>query len=163
MATGARLKSSERGLAFLPLLAANWQLVAIGLLVAAAGAYALHCESVKRDHATFVAKLEAQAEEQTKRAKATEAANAKKLTDALSERDAARKRLRSQSRPISLSDNSASPDIGATLCIGTSAYNAAMGEFRKSLERGVADARGNATAGDEAQIDAKACVEAWPK
>ena len=52
----------QRGLAFLPLLAANWQLVAIGLLVAAAGAYALHCEHVKKDRAAIIATMEAQLE-----------------------------------------------------------------------------------------------------
>ena len=154
---------NQRGFAFLPFLLGNWRTIAIGLLAAGVIGYYLHCEHVKKDHATFVAKLEAQAEEQLRQNKLKEAADAKRIQDALSDRDAALKRLRSQSRPVSLSGSPTAPTGSSQVCIRSDAYNAAFAEFRKSLERSLEEARGLAIEGDSAAIDAKACVEAWPR
>jgi len=151
----------QRGVAFLPLLAANWQLVAIGLLVAAAGAYALHCEHVKKDHATFIAKLEAQAEEQVRQNKIKELANEKRIQGALSERDLARKRLRSQPRPLDLSSSPTAPTGSSEVCFGAAGYNAAFSEYRESLGRSLEEIRGIAIQCAEAQIDVRAWRDSW--
>lgn len=138
-------------------------MVIYGVIAIAVTGYVGHCEYVKKDRTQFIAKLEAQAEAQKLENKRKETENAKRIQDALGERDAALKRLRNKPRPVSLSDPTAPASVGSRFSIETSAYNAAMGEFRKSLGAGLAEAQRLATEGDEAAIDAKALLQSWPR
>ena len=153
----------QRGFAFLPFLLANWQMIAIAGLALVVGGYYLHCESLKRNHATFVAKLEAQAEEQVRQNKIKEAANAKQIKDALSERDVALKRLRAQPSPVNLSSSPTAPTGASEVCYGAAGYNAAFSEYRESLGRSLEEIGGIAIQCAEAQIDNKAWNQSWPK
>ena len=137
-------------------------MIAIAGLALVVGGYYLHCEHVKKEHATFVAKLEAQAEEQLRQNKLKEAANAKQIKDALSERDAALKRLRNN-KPVSLSASPAAPAGSSQVCFGAAGYNAAFSEYRESLGRSLEEIRGIAVECATAQIDNKAWGAAWPR
>jgi ABC-type phosphate transport system auxiliary subunit len=96
--------AASRGLAFLPLLLANWQLIAIGLLALTVIAYYRHCESVKSEYATFKAEVKRTGDEQEKRTQETIARNQKEKerADEMYKRNLARlerdiKRLRDSS------------------------------------------------------------------
>ena len=145
-----------KGFAFLPFLLANWQMIAIAGLALVVGGYYLHCEHVKRDHATFVAKLEAQAEEQTKQAKLKEAQDAKRIQDALSDRDAALKRLRQRPNPVNLSSLPVNPADNTKLCFDRAGLDAALQRFTKGVDGLVAE-------GDTAIINQRALRDSWPK
>ena len=53
------MRKKERGFAFVPFLASYWQIMAIGLLVAAVGGYIYHCESSKIKSAEFLGGVQA--------------------------------------------------------------------------------------------------------
>jgi len=120
-------------------------------------------ESCKAEAAAFVAQVEANGKAAEAAAKRKEAQDAKQIQGALSERDAALKRLRNNNTAARrLSDNAAGSAAGSTVCIPTPAYNAAMGEFGKSLGRFLGETRRYSEEGDAAQIDAVALIKAWP-
>jgi hypothetical protein len=96
--------SNSRGFALIPVLLANWQLIAIGLLVLTVFGYYKHCESVKEDYFNFVEKTKLAGEEQERKSKETIARNQKEKEsrDAEYKRNLARlerdiKRLRDSS------------------------------------------------------------------
>jgi hypothetical protein len=61
----------QRGFAFLPFLLANWQLIALGLLIATAYGFYLHCQSIKSEYSTFKAEVKVKGEEQERKARET--------------------------------------------------------------------------------------------
>jgi hypothetical protein len=63
--------SNSRGFAFLPFLLANWQLIALGLLIATAYGFYLHCQSIKSEYSIFKAEVKVKGEEQERKAKET--------------------------------------------------------------------------------------------
>jgi Sec-independent protein translocase protein TatA len=69
--------NKQKGFAFLPFLLANWQLLAIGLLVLTVFGYVKHCQSVKEDYFNFVQKTKLAGEEQERKTKETIARNLK--------------------------------------------------------------------------------------
>ena len=147
---------NQRGFAFLPFLMANWQMIAIAGLALVVVGYYLHCEHVKKDHATFVAKLEAQAAEQQRQNKLKEAANAKQIKDALSERDVALAKLRVSSRAERLPVLPASPTNASGICFSRTGFESAFGTLYSDLQ-------GIAEIGDTAVINGKAWRDSWPK
>ena len=152
----------QRGFAFLPFLLGNWQMLAIAGLALIVMGYIGRCEYIHRDRDQMIATLKAQAEEQTKQAKLKEAADAKRIKDAMAERDLARKRLRDV-RPLDLSSSPAAPTGSSEVCFGATGYNAAFSEYRESLGRSLEELRGIAIQCAEAQIDNKAWRDSWPK
>jgi hypothetical protein len=91
--------SNSRGFALIPVLLANWQLIAIGLLVLIVFGYYKHCESVKADYFNFVEKTKLAGEEQERKSKETIARNLKEKERS----DAENKRLRSTNAALSRS------------------------------------------------------------
>jgi hypothetical protein len=94
----------QRGFAFLPFLLANWQIIAIGLLVLTVISYYKHCESVKERFDTFKAEVKVKGEEQERITKEVIARNQKEKerADEMYKRSIARlerdiKRLRDSS------------------------------------------------------------------
>lgn len=143
----------------------GWQkylLYAAVVLALCAISYVKGCTDERVKSVAFKAQVEALGKEAEKRKVEKEAQDAKQIKDALSERDAALVKLRQRPSPRSLPSNTAPASASGYVCLPTATYNSAMGEFRKSLERGMADARGNAEQGDAAQIDAEALLSAWP-
>ena len=120
-------------------------------------------ESCKAKAAAFVAQVKANGEAAKAKAEAKEKEDAKRVTDAVSERDTALKRLRqSNTTSRQLSRTASAPKGSSEICIGTPAYNAAMERYRGRIQRGMDGTSGLATEGDAAQIDAQALVKAWP-
>jgi integrase len=91
--------NKQKGFAFLPFLLANWQLIAIGLLVLTVFGYYKHCESVKEAYSTFVEKTRLAGEEQQRITKETIARNQKEKERS----DAENKRLRDANLSLSRS------------------------------------------------------------
>ena len=120
-------------------------------------------QSCKTEAAAFKANVEALGKLAEAEKLKKEAQDAKQIQDALTQRDVALRRLSSvNARRSPVSDNSAGAAAGSTVCIPTTAYNSAMGEFGKSLERFLAETGRYAQVGDEAQIDAVSLIQAWP-
>jgi hypothetical protein len=92
-------RDTQRGFAFLPFLLANWQLIAIGLLVLTVFGYVKHCQSVKEDYFNFVEKTKLIGEEQERKTKETIARNLKEKERS----DAENKRLRTANAALSRS------------------------------------------------------------
>jgi hypothetical protein len=93
--------NKQKGFAFLPFLLANWQLIALGLLIATAYGFYLHCQSIKSEYSTFKAEVKVRGEEQERITKEVIARNQKEKerTDEMYKRNLARlerdvKRLR---------------------------------------------------------------------
>jgi hypothetical protein len=91
--------NKQKGFAFLPFLLANWQLLAIGLLVLTVFGYVKHCQSVKEDYFNFVEKTKLIGEEQERKTKETIARNLKEKERS----DAENKRLRTANAALSRS------------------------------------------------------------
>jgi hypothetical protein len=89
--------NKQKGFAFLPFLLANWQLLAIGLLVLTVFGYVKHCQSVKAEYFNFVQKTKLAGEEQERKTKETIARNLKEKERS----DAENKRLRTANAALS--------------------------------------------------------------
>jgi hypothetical protein len=96
--------NKQKGFAFLPFLLANWQLIALGLLIATAYGFYLHCQSIKSEYSTFKAEVKVRGEEQERITKEVIARNQKEKerADEMYKRNLARlerdiKRLRDSS------------------------------------------------------------------
>lgn len=96
--------NKQKGFAFLSFLLANWQLIALGLLIATAYGFYLHCQSVKERFDTFKAEVKVKGEEQERKTKEDIARNQKEKerADEVYKRNLARlerdvKRLRDSS------------------------------------------------------------------
>jgi hypothetical protein len=144
--------SNSRGFALIPVLLANWQLIAIGLLVLIVFGYYKHCESVKADYFNFVEKTKLAGEEQERKSKETIARNLKEKerSDESYKRSIARlerdnKRLRDSTRTSILptpAPGSASPQRA---CFSRADLDRAFNQF-------IADVAGIAGEGDRALI-----------
>ena len=120
----------------------------------------------KAGFSEFKSTVEANGKRAQAEAKLKEATNAQAISGALTERDAALVRLRdSQKRSASrrLSSGPAAPAGSDQICISSTAYNAAFQRFRERLVSSLDGLGSLAVEGDEAQLDAKALIEAWPK
>lgn len=134
--------------------------IAIGVLVIGFGAYALHCEHVKRDRASFIAKLESNALAQKKENERIEKADKERKERA----DAERKRLlahnaalakRLRERPgagtvPAAPASSGRPDLA---CFDRAEYQRAYGEL-------VAEVRGGADEGSTCTVELDV-VKGW--
>ena len=138
--------------------------VVIGMLALGITVQTKRLETAKAEYAAFVAAVKAKGDEQERRSKEKEAADAKQIKDAVSERNVALAKLRKSAsasrRPLSRSAEAAAGSD--KVCFGAPAYNAASGRLRERLERGLGGIQQLASEGDSAQIDAKALIKAWP-
>ena len=148
----------QRGFIALPLT--TWAMLGLGMIVLGLGmavkVQTARLDAAKAEHAAFVAQVKQNGEIAAKAAKLKEAQDAKQISDAITARNAALKRLRD--------DNSASrrvPIVPAaaagseTICFQQSALSAAVERYRAGV-------RGLVAEGDAAQIDAIALIQAWP-
>jgi hypothetical protein len=144
--------SNSRGFAFIPFLLANWQLIAIGLLVLTVYGYYRHCESVKADYFNFVEKTKLAGEEQERKSKETIARNLKekersdesyKWSIARLERD--NKRLRDSTRTSILPTPAPGSPSPQRACFSRADLDRAFNQF-------IADVAGIAGEGDRAVI-----------
>jgi hypothetical protein len=133
-------RKSTSGFAFLPFLLANWQLIAIGLLVLTVFGYYKHCESVKERFDTFKAEVKVKGEEQERKTQETIARNQKEKerADEMYKRNLARlerdvKRLR-DSAPSSFlpaaPSTAANPDRA---CVSRAIVDGALRSFEAEV------------------------------
>ena len=144
----------QRGFAFLPLLLANWQAIAIGLLVLSVYAYYRHCESVKADYAAFVSRTKAAGEEQERRVKAAIEQGKKDKEKADNENS----RLRTSNAALARSLRDARAASGFLPAPAASAKRPEIAAFdrtllERALQRLDEDVSGIVAEGDQARID----------
>ena len=156
---------NQRGQFTLPLL--GWVAVAAGVafvgMSIALKVQSSRLESCKTEAAAFKAQVKAEGDLAIKQAKAKEAQDAKQIKDALTQRDIALAKLRSNSsRSRNLSASATAPAGSQSVCLGSTAYNAALERYRGRLKLSLDGIAGLATEGDAAQIDAAALIQAWP-
>lgn len=131
---------NQRGFAFLPFLLANWQLLALGIVVLSAFLYYKHCEFIKNEHSALVNNLKVAAIENDKKVKAAieQSRKEKERADESHKRTVARlnrdvKRLRDNPPSSFLpapAAGSASPDRA---CISRSESDRAFRDFREGV------------------------------
>lgn len=152
---------------WLTLLAKFWFVIPIALLMASTAYYkhdakSEHTERVKvaAEYEQFTVGVKLAGDKATLEAKRKDAENAKTIQSAVAGRADALKRLRdsvqgnSSGRPLSLT-----PAVAAgtsEICFEPTAFAAAVEQYRRSVRRIVEQ-------GDEAQIDAQALIQGWPK
>ena len=117
--------------------------------------YASRLQSCKTEHAEFVAKVELLGKQAEAAAKLKESQDAKQIKDALSDRDAALKRLHNNTNQNRVPLVPPAPTGSSEICYEQSFLNTAVERFRTGV-------RSLVTVGDEAQIDAQALIKAWP-
>ena len=150
----------------LPLLARFWFVVPIALLMASTAYYRgqTHQEHAKRieveaAYEQFKAGVKIAGEAAQAAAKAKDQANEKTIKSAVAGRADALRRLRdaesnTSSRSVPLVPAAAAGD--RQICFDPPALTAAVERYRARV-------RGLAQSGDEAQIDAQALIDGWPK
>lgn len=143
--------------------------VVIGIVVLAVvgGLLALQTkrlEGVKAEYAAFKANVKAAGDEQERRSKEKDAANAKLIKDSVADRDAALAKLResANTRRRELSHAATATGNHSQVCFPTATYNAAVKRYRERLDRGLGGIQPLAVEGDAAAIDAGALINAWP-
>lgn len=131
--------------------------IVAGVLAIGLGVQTKRLESAKAEHATFVATVKAAGEEAQRKAKATEAANEKRINGAITERNAAIARLRDER-----ASRSRVPILPATaenadrICLSRAKFESAFGTL-------ATDIQGIAEVGDIAIINNRAWLNSWPK
>ena len=153
MATGARLRSSS-GQAQLYVIGG----VAIVMLLMLAGIhyYKSKYEVTDARFDAFKSETKALGEAAKANKALQEAANARQITDAVTSRDDALKRLsqeRARSNRVPLTPAAASGSD--QICFGQKALSAAVERYRAGV-------LGLVTQGDECAIDARTLIQAWP-
>lgn len=116
----------------------------------------------QHDFEVFRVQVETLGREAERKAHEKEKADAAKIQTAVSERDAALAKLRSNSGSRRVSTNPAAPAGSSQVCFRSDAYSAAFSEFSGSLNRFLGEAYGLAIEGDAAQIDAQTLIKSWP-
>ncbi len=132
------------------------QLIIYGVIALAVMGYVGHCEYVKRDRSQFIAKLEAQAEEQQRQNKIKELANEKRIQGALSERDLALKRLRDRKHTSVVPLLPPSTTGASGVILSRTELESAYRVLAEGLQ-------GVGETGDIAIINNRAWSQAWPK
>lgn len=94
------MKSGQKGFIFLPFLLANWQLIAIGLLVLSGYLYYKHCESVKAEYVLVIAEAKRLGAEQEKKTQEIISRNIREKEKADSENSRLRKSNAALSRSL---------------------------------------------------------------
>lgn len=113
---------------------------------------------------TFKIQVKTLGEQAERDAKLKEKGYADSIKIAVSSRADALKRLRDLSaRSSPMPNNPTAPAGSDEICISSGAYNAAFQKFGADLAGFIQGTRGLAIQGDEAQIDAKALFDGWPK
>ena len=126
-----------------------------GVLLVGLGVQTKRVESCKAESAEFIAKVEAAGIVAQKVAAAKEKEDAKRITDALTDRDTALKRLRLSASRGNVPILSSGPSGSGEICGEQKALSAAIERFRGGV-------RSLVESGDEAQIDAQSLVRSWP-
>ncbi len=112
--------------------------------------------AVKAEYAGFVAKVKAEGELAEAERIRKEAEYAKSIKVAVTGRADALKRLRDSSGQRQTSLSPATPAGSGLLCFSPAEFDGAVERFRGGI-------RALVTTGDEANIDARALLEAWPR
>lgn len=125
---------------------------------------AANAAKIKGQYDAFVANVKAVGDEQERKSKEKDAANAKQIKDAVTERDVALTKLRqSNTRRRELSDAATATAGSGQVCFPTPTYNASVKRYRERLDRGLGGIQPLAIEGDAAQIDAQTLLKGWPK
>ena len=141
--------------------------IALALALGALHITRADLKAVEAQYDGFKQTVKANGEKAEAEAKLKESQNDQQIDDAITVRDDALAKLRAatQANPAGrrLSGSPTAPAGSSQICIDASAYNAAFSRYRERLGGSMEGIRRLVIEGDEAAIDAKALIQAWPK
>ena len=144
---------------WITLLSRFWYVLVIVALLASTAWYRNSAEKTQLKFDAFVSETKALGEQAKAHKIEKEYQDAKQITDAVTSRNAALASLRTAQANASRSRVPLAPQATAgssQICFDPPALSAAVERYRGRV-------RGLVETGDEANIDAKALIQAWPK